>query len=42
MHCTDPIDNPVSLQSVDFWEVLLKSATIRQHESVLKVASSLP
>ena len=42
IHCTDASDDLVSLQSIDSWEVLLKAATIRQHEAVLKVASSLP
>ena len=42
IHCTDASDNLVSLQSIDSWEVLLKAASIRQHEAVLKVASSLP
>ena len=42
VHRTDAIDNLVSLQSTDSREVLLKAAIIRQHEAVLKVASSLP
>ena len=41
IHCADASNNLVSSQSIDFWEVFLKSATIRQHEAVLKVAPSL-
>lgn len=42
IHYTDASDDLVSLKSIDSWKVLLKAATIRQHESVLKIASSLP
>ena len=42
IHCTDASDNLVSLQSVDSWDILLELVTIRQHERVLKVASSWP
>ena len=42
MSLQDTSDNLVGLYSVDFWEVLLKATTIRQHEAALKVASSLP
>lgn len=42
IHCTDDNSDLVSLQSLDSWKVLLEAATTRQHEGVLKVASSLP
>ena len=42
IQCTNASDNMVTLHSVNSWEVLLKATTIRQHEAVLKVASSLP
>ena len=42
IHCTDTNDHLVTLQPVDSWKVLLKAATIRQHEGVLKVVLSLP
>ena len=42
IHCTYASDNLVSLHAADSWEVLLKATTVRQHEALLKVASSLP
>jgi len=40
IHCTNSSGDLVRLQSIESWKVVLRAATIREHDAILKISAS--
>jgi len=39
IHCTNSSGDLVRLQSIESWKVVLRAATIREHDAILKISA---